>query len=302
MKNNKEVAPLDVKIPVVLTRDTVQGLVAQLFGGFRTRPKRVRLDFMALEKIQVGGVTVLCNMIALCRQMGLDVEQVGAEFCDAWEFVEQSGLLAFSEDGWGQPPTTKQFLPIRLVRYDRSHAHVHFELIPWLAVNLGHDDRALATLRVCFEEIFNNIRDHSAREVGCSAAHFNEKTGEITICVADFGIGIPGRVRSKYPDILSDHAAIARACVEGFSTHTTPRNMGYGLFVLVRNVVERNGGTVDIVSGEGAYLCTPGARRGLSKRTGRAAKAVYPGTMIRVVLEVKKFIPDEVEKEEFKWD
>ena len=49
-------------------------------------------------------------------------------------------------------------------------------------------------------------------------------------------MGIPQNVRAKM-GIGSDQAAIAMACQEGFTTKSTPRNMGAGLHVLIRNVV-----------------------------------------------------------------
>ncbi|NHZ83695.1 hypothetical protein F2P44_31170 [Massilia sp. CCM 8695] len=294
--------PIIIVLPVVLTRDTVQGLVMHLFRQLKSRPGCVCLDFMQLKKIQVGGVTVLCNLISLCRQMGIRVEHNAADFCDAFEFVKRSGLLAFSEAGRQAPPTCPQFLPIKTVRYERSHAYVHFELVPWLASNLGLETGELGTLRVCFEEIFNNIRDHSSIEVGCSAAHYDEKSGDITICVADFGVGIPGRVRLHRPELTTDQAAIAMACVEGFTTQTTPKNMGAGLHVLIRNVVEKNRGTVDIISGQGGYTCSAATKKGSSKRVGRSARATYPGTMIKIVLQKNKFVPDDIDEEDFTWE
>jgi hypothetical protein len=122
-----------------------------------------------------------------------------------------------------------QFLPIKIVEYTRSHSYVHHELVPWLSVNLLQETRAISTLRVCFKENFNNIRDHSAMDVGCSAARYDQAAGIITICISDFGVGIPAKVRKLHPEVVSDQAAIALACKEGFTTQSTPRNMGCGL-------------------------------------------------------------------------
>lgn len=290
-----------VALPVVLTRDTIYALVEALFKRLNRDTGTLVFDFTKLEQIQVGGVTVLCNLMAMCRQMGIKVSLHAAEWCDAGPFVEGSGLLAFGNEIRKSPSATPTFLPIKSVQYDRSHSYMNDELIPWLAANFGLQQRALSTLRVCFEEIFNNIRDHSTRDVGCSAGHYDVATGKATICISDFGIGIPGRVRAAM-EIGSDQAAIAMACQEGFTTKTTPRNMGAGLHVLVRNAVERNKGTVIISSGEGIYSCYPSVGPSPSKRTGKPARFKYPGTMIHITLQKSDFVPDEVDEEEFQWE
>ncbi|MYM32547.1 hypothetical protein GTP58_29865 [Duganella sp. CY15W] len=289
-------------LPVKLNHATLYPFVEAVLKGLSKRPNSILFDFSRLEGLQVGGVTVICNLMELISRMGIKVSFYAAEWCRAAEFVERSGLLALSSKELTPPRTCRAFLPIKLVEYNRSHGYVHNELVPWLAANLQCDPRALATLRVCFEEVFNNIRDHSSIEVGCSAAHFDASTGKITICVSDFGVGIPGRVRIKY-ETTSDHAAIELACKEGFTTQSTPGNMGAGLHILIRNVVERNSGKIVITSGNGIYTCVPsGVSEQGSKRSGRNATATYPGTLIRAQLDIRDFVPDVVEHEEFIWE
>jgi hypothetical protein len=99
----------------------------------------------------------------------------------------------------------------------------------------------------------------------------------------------------------SDQAAIAMACQEGFTTKSTPRNMGAGLHILIRNVVHRNHGSVIISSGNGIYSQTYQSG-GENKGTGRASPGLYPGTMIYITLSRSDFVPSEIDGEEFTWD
>ena len=173
-------------------------------------------------------------------------------------------------------------------------------MVPWLARVLGQDERALTSLKAGLGEVFNNIKDHSTINVGCSASHFDAAADEITICVADFGIGIPGRVREKIR-LATDQAAISMACQQGFSTKTTPRNRGAGLHVLIQNVVARNHGAVIICSGEGIYSAVYDPDKPF-KGTGRPAPGRYPGTMIYMRLPRSEFVPDDIDEQEFQWD
>lgn len=295
---------LIITLPHTMSRDTMYTLVKTLFEAIKSKPRRVVLDFKKLERLQVGGVTVLSNMIELYRKAGIKTKFINSANCGARLFLQGSG---FSAIYLGAPPVrlvdSMEFLPLKLVEYSRSHSYVHNDLIPWLAVILKSEPRTLSSLRVCFEEIFNNIKDHSTVEIGCSCAHFNEQEGMITICISDFGVGIPHKVRSKI-EISSDQGAIAMACQEGFTTQSTPGNMGAGLHVLIRNVVTRNSGSVIICSGKGIYTCFREQQGGKEKRSGKPTRHAntYPGTLIYVTLETKKFVPSEVDEEEFAWE
>lgn len=286
-----------VMIPAQMTKDTVFVLLDDTDAAISAEPQLIVFDFSKLVSLQVGSVTVICNLTALCRQIGIYVEFKNIDKCLARRFVIRSGLKAFGHEKLQQTRTTDQFLPIRLVEYSRSHGYTHNDLVPWLAERMGFDPRALATLGACFAEVFNNIRDHSSFNVGCSAAHFNPAKREVTICFSDFGIGIPARIRTAKPNIRSsDHNAIVLACEEGFTTKTTPRNRGAGLHVLSNYVVERNQGMLIITSGEGIYTCLP------RKRSAKRTVSNYPGTMIHITLQAENFKPDDVDQEDFTWD
>jgi anti-sigma regulatory factor (Ser/Thr protein kinase) len=291
---------LVIELPVIFKRDTMYWLIRNLFRGLQDRPKTIALDFGKLEKIQVGGITTLSNIIELCRTRGIKTVFRNAGACEAVEFLQGSGLLTLYQATPADPKARTSFLPLQLVEYDKSFNHVANQLIPWLANILGHDERALTSLKAGLAEVFNNIKDHSTVNVGCSASHYDSSEDLITICVADFGIGIPGRVRQKI-QLASDQAAIAMACQHGFSTKTTPRNRGAGLHVLIQNIVARNHGTVIICSGQGIYSNVYNAE-GPLKGTGRPAPGQYPGTMIYMILPKSEFVPDDIDEEEFQWD
>lgn len=291
---------LEIILPVTFTRDTTYWLVDQLFSGLRDQPRKVALDFSRLKKIQVGGITMLSNVIEFCGTLGITTVFRKMGGCEATDFLQGSGLLTQYLGTAADPKARTEFLPLQLVAYDKSFTHVHHQIIPWLASVFGCQERELASLKVCLEEVFNNIRDHSAVNIGCSASHYDSANGKAIICISDFGIGIPGRVRTRTA-LESDQAAIAKACEHGFSTRTTPRNMGAGLHVLIQNVVARNHGTVIISSGQGMYSCVTGLD-GKLKGTPRAAPGKYPGTMIYITLNKSDFVPDEVDAEEFQWD
>lgn len=292
--------PVKVEFPSVFTHDTVYALIENLLdSNYDCKHGRVVLDFRRMKKIQVGGIALLSNLIEAMRKARVKVELQNTHNCDASYFLEGSGFSSlYGVNKKYLPEYASEFLRLGLVQYDKSVFYIGQTLIPWIGDMLDVEYRALGTVRMCFEEIFNNISDHSTVDVGCSCAHFDKVTKKLSICVSDIGVGIPAKVRSRI-NIGSDSAAIAMACQEGFTTQSSPRNMGAGLYHLIKNVVRRNRGTVTISSGSGIYFCKfeGDAVRGRV----RTAKAFYPGTIIYITLDGKLFIPDEVE-EKFEWE
>lgn len=272
-------------------------VIRQMLDIIKKDTKTVIIDFSDLQNIEVGGVTSLSNVIEYLKYRKIDVQCINADSCSASAFLLGSGFLRKHTNNEKHfDKTNAEFLPLEFVVYNQSFSYITTSLIPWMATTLEQDKRALSSIQICLEEIFNNIKDHSTVNIGCSCAHHDKDQDRILICVADFGIGISQRVRGAI-EIGSDQAAIAMACQDGFTTQTTPRNRGAGLHILIRNIVARNSGHVSIYSGNGIYECKPNQKKG----TGRAAPSRYPGTLLYLIIDTKLFVPSEISEEEFSW-
>jgi len=287
-----------LQLPTIFSIDAFYDVIDLMWGVVTSQTKTVVIDFSKLQSIEVGGVTALSNVIEYWKSEGVLVQCTNVDLCKSRDFLHGSGFAGKYTETQGEQQSPKdEFLRLELVQYDRSFSYITDKLIPWLAEGLKCDRKALSSIRVCFEEIFNNIRDHSSVNIGCSCAHHIENRNKILICISDFGVGIPARVRRNMA-LNSDHAAIAMACQDGFTTKTTPKNMGAGLPTLIRNIVTRNSGSVSIYSGKGIYDCKPDKRK---VGVGRPAPSGYPGTVIYITIDTQKFVPSEVSEEAFSW-
>ena len=287
-----------LRLPRIFTIDTFYDVVRSMHELIESPDKTVFIDFLLLESIEVGGITALSNVIEYIKFKGFNVLCMNVDKCGASNFLLCSGFTeTYTSIENSQLKEDPDFLKLSLVRYDRSFSYINNTLTPWLATVLKCDPRALASVKVGFEEIFNNIKDHSTVTIGCSCAHYVRGQNKVLICIADFGVGIPAKVREKI-EVGSDHAAIEKACQEGFTTKSTPRNMGAGLTTLIRNIVVRNSGRVSIYSGEGVYDCLPGLG---NLGTGKPAPSNYPGTVVYITIETQKFVPSDINEEDFLW-
>lgn len=297
LKNEK----LTVKLPHSLNEETIYPFIETIIDkNYDSKCDSLIFDFANLKFIEPSGVTVLSNLIEFLKLSkvkvafaNMDTKQFAIRYLDDSDFFNHymgKKLRTSSE----LRPTT---LPLELVEYSRSYEYMGFRLIPWLSRNLNVPEAALSTLKVCFQEIFNNIKDHSEVTIGCIFAQHYPNLNQIQITASDFGIGIPTNIRKLEP-ALSDHLAIDKACDEGYTTQTTGRNRGAGLDVLIKNVVFKNSGNIVIQSRHGRVVCKK--EGDYVRRIPREVKGFYPGTLIQLILDTEKFQLDEME-EIFEW-
>lgn len=232
-------------------RVVVQSFVGECAGRL---PDHVCLEFSRLAFIEPAGVTFLSNFILWLRNRGVgvsfsayDARTEAIRFLDDSLFFEKH--LGRKLNPAAKPRATTQ--PLIDVHHEESHAWLRIHMVPWLSDALGVAEEALDPFQVCVSEIFNNIKDHSALEIGSFFAQHFPRLDRVSIAVADFGRGIPTLVRKLHPD-MSDNDAIRKAVEAGFTTSSTPRNQGIGLDYLLETVVMHNGGTATIYSLKGA--------------------------------------------------
>ncbi len=263
----------------------------------------INFDFSSLDFIEPAAVVVLSNLIEYFLKVGVTTRFQGMHSLS-------KGVVYLDDSGFFQHYIKKQLrphaklrettLPLRLVANPQAIGYLYQEMIPWIAGRLQTSKGALATVRVCIQEIFHNISDHSGVNVGCVFAQHFPAVGELQIAISDFGLGIPTNVR-KLLSHVSDAEALRLAAQEGFTTKSNVRNRGAGLAILMRYVTERNGGAVLISSGKGYVSATMG-RTG-QKITARQRSVSYPGTLVRVILKTDALeaLAQDVEQEEFSW-
>ncbi|MFV8825721.1 hypothetical protein ACNKW1_13470 [Thauera sp. WH-2] len=264
---------------------------------------KIDLDFSRLQFIEPTGVTVLSNTIELAKKSGSDINFSNySTSVDAINYLDDS---LFFERYTGKPlkggahlrSTTAQ---LTLVSHKNSFSWIESDLIPWISDIVGTKKTSLASIKVCFQEIFNNIKDHSSEDIGCIFGQHYPKKKELQIAISDFGVGIPSNVQKIDPK-LSDGECIKLASQEGFTTRTGKNNRGAGLDILIKNVVQNNGGSLIIHSGSGILSCTQEGRK--AKKTARTSSGHYPGTLLQATFKTDQFFyfEDQDEDEVFEW-
>ena len=314
---------VEIRLPKIFNSDTMYGFLAHaLTPEGNIRYQKINLNFGGLQSIEPVGVVVLSNLVEFLRLAGVNGSLTGVwgegtnnNRNQAVRYLDNSGFFLRYYNGknlWGNAKCHETTLPLTLVPSLDTFKFLNSTMMPWIASTLNAPEHALATVRVCLDEILQNIVDHSGVEVGCVHAQFSPDSGTLEIAISDFGYGIPNKVRdfaasgvssgkfSISPD-MSDAGALKLACEQGFTTKSNVRNRGAGIPNLLSVVTGRDRGNVWIVSGQAVVSAVH--RSGISKITARTKTAVYPGTLVRVILKanvVKDFEKD-IEPQEFSW-
>ncbi|MGH8756983.1 MAG: histidine kinase [Burkholderiales bacterium] len=293
-----------VKLPRDFNGDTMYPFIATVINEqCDAACKEITFDFTDLYFIEPVAVVVLSNLIEYLLKLGVSTRFTGLAFPSPGViYLDDSGFFRHYLNAPLRPHAILRdtTLPLQLVANPRAIGYLYESMIPWIAQRLQTTAIALGTVRVCLEEIFHNISDHSGVNVGCVyAQHFPVKK-ELQIAVSDFGLGIPFNVWKVKPGVTASEA-LSLAIQEGFTTKSNVRNRGAGLAVLMKYVTLRNRGAVLITSGRANISAV--ARGEVMKITSREKSVSYPGTLIRVILNTDSLqaLYQDIEQEEFSW-
>ncbi len=297
---------IEINIPTVFTEKTMYEIVAKVFldDNFPTDVSSLDIDLKDLKYIDVAGVTVLSNLIELAQNFKIPVN---FNYNDSVaSFLIDSGFaqryIGFPDDNLNKKTYT---LPLKVIHAEEVVPHLHYQIVPWFLDCLEEEtdkqditSYQLSSIQTALQEIFNNINDHSNTKIGCYCGYYNKEKRIFKLCISDFGIGIPSKITKLNPH-LTESQAIEKACEYGYTTKSTPNNMGAGLDVLLKNTVLANKGSLTIYSSRGIF-CAKFSEEEIIKET-RAVQEhnVYPGTIIVLEYPIDTIQLDEAQ--EFSW-
>lgn len=212
-----------------------------------------RLDLTNCRYLGPGAAAVLLSIAleARRRQQSLDVSPP-IEPPALTAFYGFSGLRHHFEGG---PPSDSSHpdnvtVPLRVLT--RANFRDADPIIELIRRHTGISDESAEYLRLCVNELTQNIEDHAQSAIGgvCCARYFTGKP-EVRVAIVDRGVGIATTLRRRYPEIKDSQTALRNVVAGGYSTHSRPNNAGLGLSQLW-NSVRHLGGEVLLLS-EGAF-------------------------------------------------
>lgn len=297
------VTVLIVSLPSRFERDTMYQFIEKVLDHDNLpKADSIEFDFSTLTFIRPVGVTVLSNLIGKLQKHGAKVTFMSKKpnrtkkhcpiaFLDDSMFFKHYLNETLDNEASLRPTT----LPLADVSYDKSYQYLDNAMI-WLAGKLNLTKESLGDIRMCLEEVFNNIIDHSFEQNGHIFIQQYPSENKVMVAISDFGVGIPGAIQTQFPSV-NDAEALEMAIKHGFTTKSTPKNRGAGLDNLLHNVVINNKGSIHIHSNGGILICNHNSKGPLV--ISQTSSGYYPGTLLEI-----NFRTDFLEyiEEEYVWD
>jgi hypothetical protein len=247
-------------------------------------PTRVKFDLSRLATI---GPTALALIVAgLKRAVALNLLEHGSSLREPKappirNYVLRMNLLRALGSGAidaSEDFERREALGFRAVEHfegESDYPGVASGLTDALVEKCDTDDVARAAIRICLDEVCENVINHADTALGgFAAAQGWTRASAFELGIVDLGIGIRASLvkNPEYADIPSDSDAIARA-LQYRVTSTPERNYGMGLAV-TKSLLAANGGEVFVRSGFGLV------RSGISS-TRVETSAMMPGIRAR---------------------
>jgi hypothetical protein len=189
------------------------------------------------------------------------------------DFLTTLDLATVDDEAFDRHPPIG-FRPCQRFSDHDGSRRVAKEMTDALAESCETDDVARGSLRICLDELAENVIFHADTESGgFMVAQRLKRVPEFEIGIADMGVGIRTSLQKNphYVDIADDVSAITTALLPRVSS-TPERNGGFGLAVS-QLLLKANGGTLSVRSGHGSI------QTGTSERRQHRELAV-PGTLV----------------------
>jgi anti-sigma regulatory factor (Ser/Thr protein kinase) len=168
------------------------------------------------------------------------------------------------------------FRPVQHFCGDDDYWLAAKELTEALAERCQPDEVAKAAIRICLDEMAENVVQHAYTERGgFAAAQTSLKRKTLEIAIVDLGVGIRESLARNpmYAGIESDVEAITKA-LEPRVSSTPERNAGIGLYI-TNLLLHANNGQLLVRSGTGAIL------RG-AVDADEQRELSFPGTIVAI--------------------
>lgn len=222
----------------------------------------LQLDFSAVERLEPYHIAPLACIVHEYIENGFAIEfgnesETIKKYLDSFNFRQFCG----NQKEYNQFPTPKNPETFPLWRIEPAASNIYPKQVQEYYENNSFAGKDLFELGNSLGELMNNIFDHSECKIpGYTFTQADLGRNTLITSVCDFGVGIPTKVNQYLKSInlneLSHVDALVKATEYEFSTKSQPRNRGFGLDTIIKNVASLNG-RIQIVSGKAIYLGLP---------------------------------------------
>jgi anti-sigma regulatory factor (Ser/Thr protein kinase) len=282
MPRQRRAPPLRVRLSSTYRIEHLDRLFRDLAPVLNLRRRRrIEFDLTGLVSVGPAALAVLAavlkdlesrHLFAHDSLLLLPRSRSVSNYLQRMDLIRMLAGPGVAEDFERNPPVG--FRPCReFITRDECRL-VALDLTDALAESCETDSTARASIRICLDELAENVIHHANTPLGGFAvAQGWLRSSRFEIGIADLGVGIRGSLTENpdYADINDDLTAI-RTALRPRVTATPERNSGIGLFI-TKLLLRENGGILLVRSGDGAVYA------GVQERDATSLEN-FPGTLV----------------------
>ena len=261
----------------------------------------VDVCFSQLSNIDGFGISILFSIVDWLRRNETNVVFKNySNASPALHYLNKCNF--FPKDIFETQCTVEDEIPAFLqawLSYKDAYQWTSITLTNWLASILNLPAASFVDVRMCFNELFNNVNDHSGFDYWYVHISFNPDERKLYAIIVDTGVSIAKTLLPKTAD-KEKSGYIHFATKEGVSGFSRPNNMGAGLALLKDCVTIAHDGYLFMYSGNGLLE----VRRQENSEEGEFdyfVESGFPGLLVFFELNVDRIEFSEGHREDLEW-
>jgi anti-sigma regulatory factor (Ser/Thr protein kinase) len=240
--------PYKVSIKDICTsQNTILNTCNELVNHYKSNKSKLILDFNDCNFLYPDyALLLLCTLkyidSSLCKISGnilISKESQIASYLTRMRFFEILDIpLTYDFN------ITHEKSSVQIQKYtSENQLDVLKKILTVLKEKSDMDEDVYTSLDYCFNEVLDNVLNHSEQNEGWVVAQYFGNLNSIRLMVADSGIGIYQSLHKKYN--YSEEEALSNCVVEGISNG---KGQGHGLYA-TSSFIRLNKGWMSIISG-----------------------------------------------------
>lgn len=166
------------------------------------------------------------------------------------------------------------------------------EILTLIGVNLPMSRNAFDSLLVVLTELLTNAIDHSGEGSCYVCAGAWGKSRFLHVTLLDFGMGIPQKIKTRYPEYEDDKLAVRTLLERGLTTRVGLEG-GRG-YQFIQEILKRNKGRLHIFSGQAKVIL----KYDKGEYNFRKARKGFTGTCVDLQFDLEEGGLDSLAREE----
>lgn len=215
-----------------------------------------------LTKCQYLGPDAVALLAAIIHEMRLQEQSLRVSLPEdpakLRGFCRFSGLEALVKKAAASDEPSETVIPLRQIiraRFTDADPIIHL-----IHRHLDLSDESEEYLRVCVNEVVQNIEDHAESQIGgIMSARYLSRDREVRVAIVDRGVGIYATLKRRYPD-TTEHNMLRRVLRGKYTALSRENNAGLGLCNL-SSMIEYLRGQFVMVSDRAAVIGQADANR-----------------------------------------